>query len=202
MSEDYFKDDDNDGGGKSGLNPVVIAVVVIVVVVGLIISFGQRQKFTPVTAGTVAIDFELPDLDGKLHKLSDYRGKVIFLNFWATWCGPCEEEMPSMQQVYDILKKAPFEMIAISLDKGSADTIREFRDKHKLSFLILHDKKNKYKELYKATGVPETFIIDQNGVIAEKIWGPRDWSRQENIATILRLLKEGPAAPESYARKR
>ncbi|MEE8184788.1 MAG: TlpA disulfide reductase family protein [Thermodesulfobacteriota bacterium] len=183
-----------EGKEKTSVNIIVAVVVIIAVVVISLMMFGRRGKFEPVIAGKNAPGFKLPDLDGKITALSDFKGKVVFLNFWATWCKPCEEEMPSMQMLYDDLKDENFEMLAVSLDSKGPGGIREFARKYGLTFPILHDRKGKVKEIYKTTGVPETFIIDQNGIIAEKVWGPRDWSRADSVRVIYGLLREGPRA--------
>src|SRR3989304_5461851 len=174
--------------GKKGVNPVAIVIVAISVVVVLIMVFAKKSSFELVVAGTPAIDFQLPDLDGKVRSLAEFKGKVVFLNFWATWCKPCEEEMPSMQRLYAALQGKPFEMVAVSIDKGGAEAVEEFVKKYGVGFTVLHDRKGKVKESYKTTGVPETFIIDQNGVIAEKGMGPRDWSGGSNVAIVMELI--------------
>ncbi len=205
---------------KSFLNLIVVAAIVVLAVLAVaFIVVGQKGKYRPVVAGTAAIDFTLPDLKGSEKSLSETRGKVVFLNFWATWCKPCEDEMPAMQALYGRLKGQPFEMVAVSVDKpgffiglkrtvlslfGSeastddSEVVREFVQRHKLTFTVLHDRSGKVKDAYKTIGVPETFIIDQNGVIAEKVLGPRDWTRLDNIRTILELLQNGPKPPASY----
>lgn len=190
---------------KGSSNKVIIgAVVAIVVAVVLLITIEQRQKFEPVLEGDSAPDFTLPDLKGKMYTLSDYKGKVVFVNFWATWCKPCEEEMPSMQRMYEVIKKGypDFELLAVSVDSKESDVVEAFVKKYGITFPVLHDKKGKIKELYKTTGVPETFIIDQNGIIAEKVWGPQNWTRKESVTTVIELLTNGPSAPEKYKRKK
>jgi peroxiredoxin len=190
---------ENEGGG--GLPKAVIAaIVIVVVVVTVIVVMGKKEKFSPVGAGTVAPLFTLPNIAGGESSLEDYRGKVVFLNFWATWCKPCEEEMPSMQALYEEHGGEAFEIVAVSLDSGGPEVVREFVEKYGLTFVILHDRKGRVKETYKTTGVPETFIVDQNGVIAEKAWGARDWSSDMNIRTILDLIENGPGTEESYKR--
>ena len=186
--------------GKKGVNPVAIIIVAISVVVVLIAVFAKKSNFELVVAGTQAIDFELPDLDGKERSLGEFKGKVVFLNFWATWCKPCEDEMPSMQQLHAALQGKPFEIVAVSIDKDGPEAVREFVKKYGVTFTVLHDRKGRIKELYKTTGVPETFIIDQNGVIAEKVMGPRDWTKMSNISAIAELLQNGPKDPASYRR--
>src|SRR3989338_6100896 len=192
--------------GLSSKAAIAVVVALIVSVVLLIIA-GQRHKFEPVLEGKTAPDFTLPQigsLGGKMVKLSDYKGKVVFVNFWATWCKPCEEEMPSMQVMYAALKKQylNFEILAVSIDKGATDIVESFAKKYEVTFPILHDRNGKIKEIYKTTGVPETFIIDQTGIIAEKVWGPRDWSKHGSIRTIVELLTNGPSTADKYSRKR
>ncbi len=195
---------ENKGLSSKAIIGIVVAIIVSVV---LLIIAGQRHKFEPVLEGKTAPDFTLPQigsLGGKMVKLSDYKGKVVFVNFWATWCKPCEEEMPSMQVMYVALKKQypNFEILAVSIDKGAPDIVESFAKKYEVTFPILHDRNGKIKEIYKTTGVPETFIIDQNGIIAEKVWGPRDWSKQDSIRTIVELLTNGPRAADKYKQKK
>ncbi|MBI5885035.1 MAG: TlpA family protein disulfide reductase [Deltaproteobacteria bacterium] len=185
-----------EGGGLPKI--AVVGIVAVVVIVVAIIILSGRKKYEPVNAGLAPIDFTLPGLDGRQVSLKDFRGKVIFLNFWATTCKPCEEEMPSMQKLYDALKGRPFEIVAVSIDTGDISVVREFAKKYGLTFTILHDRSGAIKEAYKTTGVPETFIIDQNFVIAEKVWGARDWSQRSSVDMILGLLQYGPKPRDAY----
>ena len=171
----------------------------LVVIVGalavLALAFGvvwmQSSKYEPLVVGMNAPDFNLPDLQGKGQRLSDYRGKVIFLNFWATWCKPCKEEMPSMQVLWDNLKKEDFVMLAISMDRVTTKKdIPPFVENMKLTFPVLTDSWGQTDNRYKLMGVPETYIIDQDGVLREKVIGPRDWTRTESIDTIVQLLQK------------
>lgn len=170
-------------------------VVTLAAVVILVLAFGvvwmQSSKYEPLVVGMNAPDFNLPDLQGKSQRLSDYRGKVVFLNFWATWCKPCKEEMPSMQALWDNLKQEDFVMLAISMDRVTTKKdIPPFVESMKLAFPILTDSWGQTDNRYKLMGVPETYIIDQNGVLREKVIGPRDWSRAESITTIVQLLQK------------
>ncbi|MFQ5585576.1 MAG: peroxiredoxin family protein [Thermodesulfobacteriota bacterium] len=180
------------GEKKGSAGTIVGVVVVIVVVVVGFVMFGKKGKFEPIVAGKVAPAFELPDLEGRMVSLSQFKGKVVFLNFWATWCEPCEEEMPSMEYLYNELKGKNFEMVAVSIDSKGPGVVQEFVRKYGITFPVLHDRKGKVKERYKTTGVPETFIIDQNGVVAEKVWGPRDWSGPYATKVINDLLNTPP----------
>ncbi len=174
--------------------PVIIGFVVICgLAFGLV--FMQGAKYEPVLLGKLAPDFALDDLKGETRKLSDYHGQVVFLNFWATWCKPCQEEMPSMEQLHQDLEAEfsdGFVMLAVSIDK-SADDIPAFMAKHKLTFPVLHDRWGKVDRIYKIMGVPETYIIDQTGVLVEKIIGPRDWNVAQNVQGMIDLLKNTPA---------
>lgn len=172
----------------------------IVMLGGLVIlalAFGvvwlQSSKYEPLLVGMTAPDFSLPDLQGKKQRLSDYRGKVVFLNFWATWCKPCKEEMPSMQVLWENLKNQDFMMLAVSMDRvTTTKDIPPFVGNLNLSFPILTDSWGQTDKRYKLMGVPETYIIDQNGVLREKVIGPRDWTRRESIETIVQLLQKQP----------
>jgi peroxiredoxin len=190
----------NEENSKDGGMPkmVIAAIVVVVVAVVAYVVLGQREKFVPVEAGTQAVDFALPDLDGNMKSLKDFKGKIVFLNFWATWCAPCEEEMPSMQVLYDTFRNRGLEIVAVSVDSGDVGPVKEFAKKHGLTFTILHDRKGRVKESYKTTGVPETFIIDQNGIVAEKVWGAKDWNQPASVETILDLIENGPRTADQY----
>ncbi|MEK7774138.1 MAG: TlpA disulfide reductase family protein, partial [Deltaproteobacteria bacterium] len=179
----------------------VIGIIAVIVIVVAVVVLSGRRRYEPVVAGAEAVDFTLPDMNGRMVSLRDLRGKVVFLNFWATWCKPCEEEIPSMRALYEGLREWPFEIVAVSLDKDSPP-VAAFAKKYNINFIVLRDANGRIKELYKTTGVPETFIIDQNGVIAEKVWGPKDWADPSSITTIVDLLKNGPKTRERYkARK-
>ncbi len=180
---------------------VIIGVVVVVIVIVVAIVMSQKQKFTLMAPGAEAVDFTLPDLEGKEHTLSSLRGNVVFLNIWATWCGPCQEEIPSMEFMHNKFKGKPFKIVAVSIDKGDDEVVKKFAKSFGITFLVLHDRKGHLKDTYKTTGVPESFIIDQNGIVAEKVWGPRDWSDPKNLYTINNLLQNGARAPASYGKK-
>lgn len=125
--------------------------------------------------GTKAPDFTLPDLKGIEHKLSSYRGKVVLFNVWATWCKPCVDEMPSLQKLHEGLQGKDFVVLAASIDNDVA-LVEPFMQKYGLTFTALLDTSEKVSKRYETTGVPETFIINKDGVVVEKIVGPLDWN--------------------------
>lgn len=128
----------------------------------------------------VAADFTLRALDGKLHKLSEYRGKVVFLNFWATWCPPCRAEIPSMERLNEVLGSKDFVMLAVNVDENVKE-LEDFVKENQHNFTILSDADGQIQKLYKVYKFPETFVIDRKGRIVEHIVGARDWSSTEAL---------------------
>ena len=159
-------------------------------------------RFAPVKVGMTAPDFSLKTVDGSPVHLSDYRGKVVMLNFWATWCKPCKQEMPSMEIMYEGMKQKvgdKFALIAVNENNMFyASKVAPFLKSHNIHFLIPLDPFSKLDHLYKITGVPETFIIDQNGVVAQHVIGPRNWIVRQNLEEVLSLLDKGPKTPKDY----
>lgn len=179
---------------QGGRSPLVIGLVSLLVF-GLVfwIVWIQSEKYEPLTVGKVAPNFTLPDLSDTSVQLSDYRGKVVFLNFWATWCQPCREEMPSMETLYGKFKEDGLVILAVSTDRVTTkDNIPPFVKSMNLTFPVLVDSWGQTDKRYKLMGVPETYIIDQQGVLQEKVIGPRDWTRMDNLEILLKLLKKDP----------
>ncbi len=167
------------------------AVGVLLLVFGIV--WLQSGKYEPPKVGKAAPDFTLTDQDDKPIRLSDLRGKVVFLNFWATWCKPCKEEMPSMEVLHKNFAKDGLVVLAVSIDRvTTTKDIPLFIKSMNLSFPVLIDSWGKTDMPYKRMGVPETFIIDQQGVIREIVIGPRDWTRLDSLPVILDLLKVTP----------
>ena len=178
-----------------GRHRSIILVGLIALMIGL---YGYIQWQKPsnsvqkpglAVSGQPAPEFELPSLSGEIVRLSEYRGKVVFLNIWATWCGPCREEMPSMEKLYQELKDDDFEILAVSVDEKGARAVEPFAKKFNLTFPILLDQEGKASRLYNTTGVPETFIIDKNGVIISKVIGYRNWSDPEVVGALRKLAQ-------------
>lgn len=178
---------------RAGSSKLVIGLLSLLVLAGAFtVVWVQSSKYEPLTVGKVAPDFELPDLKDRDVRLSDFRGKVVFLNFWATWCKPCKEEMPSMEVLYRNFKDDGLVVLAVSIDRVTTkDDIPPFVNSMDLSFPILVDSWGQTDKEYKLMGVPETYIIDQDGVLREKIIGPRDWTRLDNLRVVTQLLDAG-----------
>ena len=129
--------------------------------------------------------FQLPDTDGKLHKLSDYRGKTVILNFWATWCPPCRKEMPSMQRAWNKLKEGGnVIMIAVHVG-GNEEKIWNFMGDGDYDFLVLVDKSGNIPKKWPMMGLPSTFIISPTGKIVLRAIGERKWDDPEILKQIL-----------------
>ncbi len=147
----------------------------------------SKAGIQAIKSGTKAPHFSLEDLNGKKTELRHYRGKVVFLNFWATWCGPCKEEMPSMEELWKQFKDKDFVFLAISVDYAGVKPARELIEKHRYTFPVLIDSKSEALDLFQVRRIPTTILIDKKGLIVGKAVGPRDWKKQE-IATIINFL--------------
>ena len=160
----------------------VFLLGLIVAGIGIVILLQSKDTlFSPTSTpllkkGTPAPDFTLPGLDGEMVRLADQKGKVVFLNIWATWCPPCVQEMPSMEKLYNALHGENFEILAVSIDAQGLKAVAPFMKKSGLTFPALIDSKGAIKTVYGITGVPESFIIDQQGILIKKIIGPVDWA--------------------------
>ena len=139
--------------------------------------------------GSAAPDFTVKALDGKDVTLSSLKGSVVLVNFWATWCPPCKEEIPSMIRLNQAMAGKAFRMLAISIDEGGKEAVDNFFKGSK-ELPVYLDTDAKTSQLYGTTGVPETFIVDKQGTIQKKIVGGMDWSAPEVIAYMDDLLKK------------
>jgi peroxiredoxin len=133
--------------------------------------------------------FRVDTPDNRRLSLAEFKGKVVFLNFWATWCKPCEQEMPSMQRLHQRWKDQGLVVLAISEDAAGASAVAPYLKKHKLSFPVGLDPKALVASLYGVWGVPSTFIIDRHGDRALFANGPRDWDGPHAQALFRSLLR-------------
>ncbi len=148
----------------------------VLFVVLLLAMWGCAREEKPALEGNSAPDFTLKNLAGQEVKLSDLRGKVVLVNFWATWCPPCRGEIPSMERLNRAMAGKPFQMLAISIDEGGKEAVEALFSKAGVSLPTLLDPTQQTGKRYGITGVPETFIVDKKGVILKKVVGPIDWS--------------------------
>jgi len=136
-----------------------------------------------------APDFTLKTLDGKSVSLSDYRGKVVFLNFWASWCPPCRQEMPSMERLNEVFGKKDFVILAVNVEKGP-DTVRAFLKDYPYTFAVLLDPEATAQEVFGVYRFPESFLIDKSGRIVHKFVGAQDYSRVDFLQSLSEYVNE------------
>ncbi|MBU0573584.1 MAG: TlpA disulfide reductase family protein [Candidatus Margulisiibacteriota bacterium] len=151
-------------------------------------AMGELPKAGSSAPAAGVIDFALPDLAGNRVSIEELRGKVVFINFWATWCPPCAAEMPAMQRLYEKMDKRKFEMLAVNEDRGGAPVIKRFLGDKNYTFKILLDINNNVAYKYNITFFPTTFIIDKQGEVAATMIGAREWDSQEMIKTLNELI--------------
>lgn len=142
-----------------------------------------------VQVGDEAPNFTLRDLSGNIMSLSQLRGKVVLLNFWATWCGPCRVEMPAMEQLYRTFPRREFEILAVSTDSQGATVTHPFQQAMGFTFPILHDSEYRVGLMYGARTIPLTFMVDRRGIVRQKIFGAREWDSLEARDLIHELMK-------------
>ena len=171
-------------------------IVVGAVVGGLVAGAIALTKFGPevnqIQVGAKAPDFRAINLatGDSVSFREHYKGAVTLLNIWATWCLPCRVEMPSMERVYQELAPRGFKIAAVSIDEGSPEDVRAFGQELGLSFDLLQDRSTVVQQIFHTTGVPESFLINKDGVIVKRIIGPHDWNSPVNRALVERLLDE------------
>jgi len=151
----------------------------------------QRSGFERgvVRVGDEAPNFMLEDLAGNPMTLAQLRGKVVLLNFWATWCGPCRVEMPAMEQLYRAFPRREFEILAVSTDAQGVAVTRPFQKAMGFTFPILHDSEYRVGLTYGARTIPVTFMVDRQGIVRQKIFGARDWASPAAHELIEELMK-------------
>jgi cytochrome c biogenesis protein CcmG/thiol:disulfide interchange protein DsbE len=161
-----------------GRASVLLALITVLLV-------GCYRGSRPPRIGTPAPDFTVQDADRKV-TLSEFHGQVVILNFWATWCGPCVEEMPSLVQLQQRFKGKGLTVIGVSIDVDG-DAYHKFLKDYKVDFLTVRDPDQKTSNLYGSFKWPETYIIDRNGIVRRKFIGPVEWSQPEVVDFLSKL---------------
>lgn len=138
--------------------------------------------------GHQAPSFQLAALSGGEKSLAEFRGKAVILNFWASWCGPCREEMPSLEALYQRYKDQGLVVLGVSLDEEGWGPVREFLKVVPVNFPILLDSEQRVTELYETFRIPETYFIDPQGVVAGKVVGPQDYNQEVFFKKVERIL--------------
>jgi peroxiredoxin len=171
----------------------------LIVLISFTLAFsserGREELFLkigiqPIKGDTKAPNFCLEDLKGKKLELRNFKGKVVFLNFWATLCGPCKEEMPSIEALYQRFKEKDFVFLTISVDYEGKKPVKEFIEKQRYTFPVLLDPKCETLDFYKVKGIPTTILIDKNRKMIGKATGPKNWKTPEAISLLNLLLEK------------
>jgi cytochrome c biogenesis protein CcmG/thiol:disulfide interchange protein DsbE len=168
--------------------------MVLAIVAGLALGAWALVAFGPkiegVEVGKRAPDYRTVRL-GTTDSISiqqEAKGQVTLVNIWATWCIPCRVEMPAMERLYQSLGPKGLRILAVSIDEGDAEDVQSFIKELGLTFEILHDQTGDIQRIYQTTGVPESFLLDKNGVIVKKVIGEHPWSSPSNQRIIADLL--------------
>jgi len=165
-----------------------MAVVLILTYFLNIQAVSAAQTMTEVKAKPAAPNFRLEDQEGRFVQLTDYKGKVVIINFWATWCPPCRKEMPSMQRAWEKLQKEDIAMLAINVGEDS-DAIFAFTAEYPVEFPLLMDKTSGVSREWRVRGLPSTYVIDPQGRIIYRAIGGREWDAPELLEQIRALKK-------------
>jgi len=173
-----------------------LILIILLILVGSAAFLSYRSNHIPaqepvksVVEGEVAPDFKLEDTKGNIVSLSDLRGKVVMVNFWATWCPPCKEEMPSMEELNKALAGDDFVMLAINTENNGRTVVPEFLEKTPYNFPILYDDEGVVQKRYGVYKFPESFIVNKEGIVVQKIIGPLHWSGIKTISYFKKLIK-------------
>lgn len=168
--------------------PLLRLTVGLIALTSAYICMGaDDQVLHPMTEKRKAPEFRLKDIDGKIHTLSDYKGKVLVLNFWATWCPPCRFEMPSMERAHTLTAEDDIVFLGVNVGED-ADTIFTFTADYPVTFPLLMDINSEIIEKYPVVGLPTTYVIDPQGRMVYQAIGTRDWDNI-NILNQLKSLK-------------
>jgi peroxiredoxin len=163
-------------------------VIRLALIMALLVAAPAGAEVLKPWSGGAAPPLELEDLKGGKHRLADYRGKVVLINFWATWCVPCREEMPSIERLRASLENRPFAVLAVNLAEPES-RIAKFLEAVPLGFPVLLDRDAKAARAWQAKMLPATYIVGPDGVIRYRHLGELDWSKPEVRETIVALMR-------------
>ena len=165
----------------------VLVILVVLFVAGSMLK-GRQNVRKVITSGDRAPEFRLPAPDSRLVSLSDFRGRVVMVHFWATWCPPCVEELPTLDKLYRALKGEDFEMLAISVNEEGAAAVIPFMQKNGSRVPVLFDPEHSVAGLYGTYKFPETYIVDRQGIVRYKAIGPMDWTDPAAIQLVRDII--------------
>ena len=168
---------------------IAVGVVLGVIGFGIGAALLLTPEITRIEPGAQAPNYTVATVtSGDSVALRDYRGRVVLLNLWATWCPPCEQEMPSMERLYQEMGPQGLEVVAISIDQLTPEAVRRWAEERGLSFTVLQDRSGRIQQVYQTTGMPESFVVDREGIIVKKVIGATEWDHPAQKALFRRLL--------------
>ena len=153
------------------------------------INYKVIKNLEPMKDNSPTPEFNIPGFDGKMIALKDFRGKTVFLNFWATWCVPCREEMPAMERLYNEFKDRDFVILAVNVKDRKQDAVK-FLKELKITYPAAYDPEGQVGLLYGAWGLPTTYLIGPGGEGLARAWGPADWYSPTARRLFSQLLPE------------
>lgn len=174
----------------------VLVILIVLFIAGYFVMNSPRDSMESkentgskvITSGDQAPEFRLAKFDGGSVTLADLRGRVVMVHFWATWCPPCVEELPTLDRLHQSVIGKDFEMLAVDEDEGGAEAIASFVKKNRLKLPVLFDSGSEVARRYGTYKLPETYIIDRQGVVRYKAIGPRDWTDPANIEVLRNVI--------------
>lgn len=172
---------------------LVLAIVLALLGVVGAGAYVMRDELFPLQVGSRAPSFVARAVDGtnRVRTLDDYRGKVVVLNIWATWCLPCIREMPTFERLHRTFPDSDLRVVAVSVDDAvGADSVRRYAEGLGVTFEVLLDSTHAIDRIYQVTGYPETFVIAKDGTIRKKWIGEADWASPSNVALVRELLAQ------------
>ena len=177
----------------SGSKKKIAFLVVLVVLMALFIAgwlvMDRATGTKAITSGDRAPEFRLKTIEGGSVSLADLKGKVVMVHFWATWCPPCVEELPTLERLYRSLPGKDFLMLAVNEDEGGTGTVASFIQQNRLSLPVLLDPGSEAARRYGTYKLPETYIVDREGVVRYKAIGPRDWTDPASIQILRNIIE-------------
>lgn len=169
---------------RSVIRTVILAVLIVAIAFS-VYATATKDKVALLKQGDKAPDFTLVDLNGETHKLSDYKGQGVFLNFWGTWCKPCEKEMPAMDRQYAVFKEQGVQTLAVNIAETDFE-VKNFVDRYELRFPVVIDKTGDVKKQYNIGPLPATFLVKPDGTIEKIITGEMS---EEMITAFMESIK-------------
>ncbi len=179
--------------GRWKLSACLLSLLILICPVSSVNGFDDlclKLKIQLMKDKKKAPEFTLDGLSGRKVELRNFQGKIVFLTFWATWCGPCKKELPSIEALHQRFKGKDFAVLTIAVDLEGAIPVEKFVAKNGYTFYVAVDSKNQVLDLYRAEAIPMTFLIDKKGRIFGKALGPRDWGCPEAITLFSRWIEK------------